>query len=562
MDTGRFILAIALMMAVIIGTNLLFRPDEPVEPLETPPPAVEDVEGEREAAAPSDPRVEPVEPTPAEPDSVRLAEAEVLVAESPLQRLGVSDAGGAIVSAELLDFESFTRAEGAPVELVPDDAEELIGYRLQLGDQVIDLDGIRFTTEEVREGVGDGSATELRLLGEDPARGVTVELDYTLHSESYLVGVSGRVEAPQGGSSTLLLDIGPTIRVNERNPDEDYQALKYVVNARGNGIRSARLESVTAERVEEGPLTWVALANKYFLVAALSTGDELGEYFGGVIVRPAPGEHEADLTATVPVARDGTFSFELFLGPQEYGQLTAAGRNLENANPYGYRIFRPIIQPLARVVTWALVNMQQLLGIGYGWVLILFGLIMRVVLWPLNARAMRSQLKNMALQPILKETQEKYKNDPQRLQKEMMRLYKEEGFNPLAGCLPMLVPMPVLITLFFVFRSTIEFRGVPFLWLPDLSQADPYYILPVLLGVSMFLLQWMSLRASPTPNPQMKMMMWIMPVFMVVIFVNLASGLNLYYTASNIATFPQQLQLSRERRRAQLKLAGAGGSAR
>lgn len=279
-------------------------------------------------------------------------------------------------------------------------------------------------------------------------------------------------------------------------------------------------------------------------------------------MRPGPGEHDADLTATVPLARDGTFSFELFLGPQEYTQLTAAGRNLENANPYGWRVFRPIIQPLARLATWALVGMHQVLGVGYGWVLIIFGLLMRIVLWPLNARAMRSQMKNMALQPILKETQEKYKNDPQRLQKEMMRLYKEEGFNPLAGCLPMLVPMPVLITLFFVFRSTIEFRGVPFLWLPDLSQPDPFYILPLLLGVSMFALQWMGLRASPTPNPQMKMMMWIMPVFMVVIFLNLASGLNLYYTASNIATFPQQLQLSRERRRAQLKLAGAGGSAR
>jgi hypothetical protein len=113
------------------------------------------------------------------------------------------------------------------------------------------------------------------------------------------------------------------------------------------------------------------------------------------------------------------------------------------------------------------------------------------------------------------------------------------------------------ITLFFVFQSTIEFRGVPFMWLPDLSQPDPYYILPLLLGVSMFGLQWLGLRATPTPNPQMKILMWILPVFMVVIFANLASGLNLYYTATNLATIPQQLQLSRERRRAQLKLAGA-----
>src|SRR5690606_31441000 len=113
------------------------------------------------------------------------------------------------------------------------------------------------------------------------------------------------------------------------------------------------------------------------------------------------------------------------------------------------------------------------------WVLVLFGVLIRILLWPLNARAMRSQLKNMELQPRLKEIQDKYKNDPQRLQQVMLRLYKEEGFNPFGGCLPLLIPFPVLITLFFVFQATIEFRGVSFLWLPDLSRPDPYYILPI-----------------------------------------------------------------------------------
>jgi YidC/Oxa1 family membrane protein insertase len=188
---------------------------------------------------------------------------------------------------------------------------------------------------------------------------------------------------------------------------------------------------------------------------------------------------------------------------------------------------------------------------------IAFTVVVRLMTYPLVVRQLRQMRKLQSLQPKMKEIQEKYKNDPQKLQKEMMRLYKEEGFNPLAGCLPLLIPFPVLITLFFVFQSTIEFRGVPFMWLPDLSQPDPYYLLPLMLGVSMFGLQWLGLRATPTPNPQMKILMWILPVFMVVIFANLASGLNLYYTATNLATIPQQLQLSRERRRAQLKLAGA-----
>jgi YidC/Oxa1 family membrane protein insertase len=162
---------------------------------------------------------------------------------------------------------------------------------------------------------------------------------------------------------------------------------------------------------------------------------------------------------------------------------------------------------------------------------------------------MRANLRNMAVQPLVKEIQTKYKDQPEKLQKEMIKLYKEHGFNPLAGCLPMLIPWPVLIALFFVFRSTIELRGVSFLWLPDLSAKDPLYLLPVFLGISMFLMQYVSYKSLDTPNPQMKMMMWMMPGMMVFIFLNLASGLNLYYATANIATIPQQMWIANERKK-------------
>ena len=158
------------------------------------------------------------------------------------------------------------------------------------------------------------------------------------------------------------------------------------------------------------------------------------------------------------------------------------------------------------------------------------------------------------MQPLLKEIQAKYKNEPERLQKEMIRLYKEEGFNPLGGCLPLLIPWPILITLFFVFQSTIAFRGQGFLWLPDLSQPDPLYVLPVLMGVSIFVLQWLNLRANPDPTPQMKMLTYVMPVMLVVLFLNFASGLNLYYAASNVASLPQQLLIMQERKKVRQKM--------
>jgi YidC/Oxa1 family membrane protein insertase len=205
-------------------------------------------------------------------------------------------------------------------------------------------------------------------------------------------------------------------------------------------------------------------------------------------------------------------------------------------------------------VLWALDGLHDALGIGYGWVLILFGVLIRILLWPLNAKAMRSQLKTMELQPMIKKIQAKYKNEPEKLQREMIRLYEEEGFNPLGGCLPLLLPRPILRTRFFGFQNTIAFRGQGFLWLPDLSQPDPLYILPLLMGASIFLLQWLNLKVNPDPTPQMKMLTYFMPVMLTVLFLNFASGLNLYYAASNLASLPQQLQIMGERKKLRKKI--------
>ena len=148
----------------------------------------------------------------------------------------------------------------------------------------------------------------------------------------------------------------------------------------------------------------------------------------------------------------------------------------------------------------------------------------------------------------MKVLQDRYKDDKATLQKEMMKLYKEHGANPLGGCLPILLQMPILFTLFFVFLNTIEFRGVPFLWLPDLSLADPLYIIPILMGASMFALTKIGQIGVP-PNPQAKMMLYVMPIMFTVLFLRFSSGLNLYYATSNLASLPQQWLVAKERLR-------------
>jgi len=253
----------------------------------------------------------------------------------------------------------------------------------------------------------------------------------------------------------------------------------------------------------------------------------------------------------IPVDATGSYSYRTYLGPIERDRLLAIGDDLEEVNPYGWGFLRPILRPLVVGVLWVVEALHEGLSLGYGWVLIVIGVLMRVVLWPLNRKAMRSQVKTMAIQPLALDIKERYKDNPQRMQQETMKLYKEHGVNPLAGCVPLLIPMPVFFALFFVFQNTIALRGVPFMWLPDLSAPDPLYILPLFFGATMFLT--MKLTQTAAPNPQMKMMMYVMPIMMTVMFLwwGLPSGLLLYYSATNVATIPQQMLITSERKKLQ-----------
>jgi YidC/Oxa1 family membrane protein insertase len=545
MEGFRFVLAIALSIAVVILVNILFPPAVPPEA-----PAADTLAVDTLAPPPQPPVL--LEPAPEALEGVPAATAatagDTVWIENAVARYGIATRGGAVVSVELLEFNSFTRP--GSVQLV-EEGGSLIEYSLRVGDVTAALDQVVFQpSAPTADTFRITEASTVALEGE--LNGTPILLEYGFTPDDYLVHLRGHAERLAGADATLRLGLGPRLAVNEEDAREDLRLLSYVVYSRRTGIESVRITNLDKSRIEEGPLAWVALRNKYFVTAAMHP-EGASAAFGGVIAT-AGLEGAESVVATLPVDRDGAFQIRFFFGPQEYRRLAALGERMEEVNPYGWRIFRPIIRPLAELVTWLLVGGREVLGLGYGWVLILFGFAMRGILWPLNAKAMRSQLKTMELQPRIKEMQAKYKEKPEQLQKEMMRLYKEEGFNPLGGCIPMLIPWPVLITLFFVFQNTIEFRGVEFLWLPDLSRPDPLYILPLLMGVSLWALQFLNMRAAPQDNPQMKMMLWFMPILMVVIFLNFASGLNLYYAASNVASLPQQLLIIRERKRVRARM--------
>ncbi len=578
---ARLVLAVVLMIGVLVGTNLLFPPapppetpeeETPVEVAEEPTPAQEEEEApqpptpeETAEAPPTDPELPGLAPQEEETQSevegtpdelVQDAEGaeRVIRVEGPLYEVTFSDRGARVTSLQLPGFRSFAR-EGL-VELVADPQVGMLGSRILVAGDTVDLRQAAFQVEPA-EGLSleeGGEPATLTFSYEHPTEPFSFQVSYRFDPDSYEIHASGRVQGLDRG--LLLTDLGRGLAYNEESASAEAREMAYVGNHIQNGIRTRSLSDVEGAEVDEGPFYWAAVKSQYFVVGALSAPDAGGaEFFGGIIARGLEFEERptADVAVTQSLGSTGVFGYRIFAGPQDYQILTAVGQDFQQVNPVGWRFIRPILRPFVGIITTVLVFLHEFFSVDYGWVLIIFGVSMRILLFPLNHKAMRAQLRNLAVQPLLKDIQTRYKDEPEKMQKELMKLYKEHGFNPLAGCWPMLLPWPVLIALFFVFQNTIELRGVPFAWLPDLSARDPFFVLPVLLGISMFLMQWISFRTMDEVNPQMKMMMWLLPIFMVVVFANLPSGLNLYYLTANLATLPQSWWIANERKKVQAK---------
>ncbi len=485
------------------------------------------------------------------------AAGDTVVVRSDLYEYRFNTVGAGMVSATLYRYPDFApNGDGEhPAQLIRP-ADEWFTYRIAVRGDTLSLAGRTFDASAREVRVGPEGA-ELRFTTAIEGSPLRFVVTYRFVPDDYRVEIRGGLEGLGDRGHTLLIGLGRGIRSNEANPREDVGQMAVVVRDRDGSIRAERLSSVDPGEVrvvEGGPFSWVASKSKYFLAAVVSNEDGTG--FGGAILRGIDEPNAVRTEVALPVpAGSGGFEFLSYVGPQEFDRLQAIGQHLQNVNPFGWKILQWFIRPFGGLVIAVLVWLHQTLSLAYGWVLILFGVLSRVVLFPLYQKSMRQQMKQMAIQPEIKRIQEKYKDNPQKLQQEMMRVYKENHINPLGGCLPMLVPFPILITLFFVFQNTIEFRGVPFLWLPDLSLKDPYYIVPVLMGASMLLLNWIGQRGMET-NQQMKMFTYVLPVVFTFMFAQFAAGLNLYYAASNIASLPQQMYLAKERR-----LARAAGGA-
>ena len=472
------------------------------------------------------------------------ARAETTVVADTLAQARFSSGGASFANVVLTQFHSRRKGDTSHVELARP-REPLLSYQLASPGDTVRLDALQFTAKRPPTA---GSTTAVEYSAPSPAGDVTIR--YALQPGSYVTHVTGSVKGAPPGTS-LLVTLPQGLRSAEADTSDDVNHLAIAYKREPDDAKGAAFRSIDAgeRKLVRGPIEWAVTKSKYFLVAIVAP--EKGALFGDLVLTGGPrltkqATHMSGVLS-VPL-KDGEFAFDIYAGPQEWRRLRAMGRELDTANPYG-GFLQPVVQPFATLVMRVLLWMHEKMRLSYGWVLVLFGVAIRLLTWPLNQSAMRTSLKMQRIQPELAEIQRRYKKDPQRLNEEMMKLYRQHGMSPfssLSGCMPMLIPMPVLFALFFVFQNTIEFRGVPFLWLPDISIRDPYYILPVLMGLSMFVLSWIGMRNAPA-NPQAKMMAYVMPIVMTAIFFRFPSGLNLYYTVQNMVTLPQQWLLSKER---------------
>jgi YidC/Oxa1 family membrane protein insertase len=473
-----------------------------------------------------------------------LQSVESVVLTTPKAQITLTNPGAVPAKVALPGYRDL-RPGRHETMLIEQPRGPLLHYRLALGADTIDLNTIRFVVQQSEQTATFTSTT--------PA----ITISYQAQPDGFRTSVVGTVAGAPPGSS-LLIDLPSALQSAEADTLDDQRHLAYGYRLPLRDVTSIAFSKLepNAVRVDSGSMQWVSARTKYWLVALIKPVGSPGTggafqgltMMGGARVgRVAP---VAMATTSQPLT-NGRFAFDLYAGPQSWQALHALGNELENVNPYAGWL-RGVVQPFGTIVMRVLLWMKATLHVNYGWVLVLFGIVIRLLLWPLNQKAMRTSMAMQRLQPELTELQKRYKNDPDKQRDALVKLYKDHNMSPLSpmlGCLPMLLPMPVLFALYFVFQNTIEFRGVQFLWLPDISLRDPFYIIPVVMGASMFLLSWIGMRGMP-PNPQTKMMSYMMPVMFTVMFLNFASGLNLYYAVQNIAALPQQWILSRERAKA------------
>lgn len=458
--------------------------------------------------------------------------AETVEIETELYRAKFSSQGAVLTSWELKRYRSsgdgkslvqLVRQGGKfaePLTVTTDDAA--LAKELREGLYKIAKD---FTTLDQEHPTG-----HVTFSYNNPGSGVRLEKQLTLHFNSYIVDIT---LTPVGLLNPLKVELGTNFGVVEWG--EGFIGSVGTVSLIDDKIETDAPETDTERK---GALAWTALQDKYFMSALIPKGSasawprKQGEKLVSTAVRLATDPSAAPL------------SLQLFAGPKEFDTLQNLRIRLEDTIDFGWFLFGSwdIVRAVAKPIFSVLRSINDYTH-NYGVTIILLTVAIKLLFVPLQYKSYSSMKQMQTIQPKVAALQEKFKDDRDRLNRELIKLYRDHKVNPVGGCLPMVLQMPVFVSLFNILYMTIDLRQAPLgLWITDLSVQDPYYILPIIMGVSMMVMQ----KIQPTTmDPAQAKMMLMLPVVMTFLFINFPAGLVLYWLTNNVLSIAQQFVTDR-----------------
>ncbi len=532
MDDRRLLIAIALAGLILFGWQFLLSRTAPERRV---PPANREAPIATSNPAPPPPPPPTHYPTPAlRPATLTSAPAESLtVVDNPQWKAVFSSHGARPVHWVL---KKFRRGDGRPLDLVPDEQDGLVTLALRRGGTNYDFTHAAFHV--VEDSVGGGWHIVAYRAVDSAGTDFTVR--YALPDTGYKAAVTYAVSQPRPDDQ-VVVQWRSWKFATETNQSEDLRQA-HVVSLMGEEVVQDNLGAFkkTPERLHSGNLVWTAVRSKYFAVAFLFPQQSMSE----VRTLGYPDSMQLGVRFEFPLQGHSSAGYEMYAGPVDFWKTQSAGYNLARLADTGWKIMVPLNRVLLKFFT-----LTHKVVPNYGLVIIVFSVVLRLLFWPLSRAQMRSMQKMQELQPEIERLRQKYKNDQEKLNKEMFALYKQYNVNPFGGCLPILVQMPVFFALYSVLSSSIELRQAGFVgWITDLSAPDvltyisgfPLHVLPLIMAVTMI---WQQ-KVTPM-DPRQAASGYFMSLFMLFIFYRMPSGLVLYWTVTNILTAVQQMHTKR-----------------
>ena len=539
----RVIIFLVLSLTIIFGYEYLLKelgllPEQPVstesapssasQPVEPPPSTVS---AKNTSSATTDPSVGGSnERTPSR--DVAKSAAEIIEVDTALYHAKFSSRGAVLTNWELKRYRGNSDEHPAvelvrqggkfsgPLTVMTDDAEltkefsEAV-YRVEKG----------LTTLDDTQPTG-----HVTFVYESPTAGVRIEKQLTFHAHSYLVdvavkttGLTGSVKVGTGTNFGIVEwgegfigSVGPASPVDDKIEKE---------------VPDSEVE-------RKGAVKWGGLQDKYFMSVLIPKE-------GSGVVARKEGDKLVSTAVRMPVDPAGSpIAFQLFAGPKEYDTLQSLGIGLEDTIDFGWFLFGSwdTVRAVAKPIFSVLRSINDYTH-NYGVTIIILTVGIKLLFIPLQYKSYKSMKQMQEIQPKVLALQEKFKDDRERLNKELIKVYRDNKVNPVGGCLPMVLQMPVFVALFNILYMTIDLRQAPLgLWITDLSVQDPYYILPVIMGVSMLIMQ----KIQPTTmDPAQAKIMLLLPALMTFLFINFPAGLVLYWLTNNVLSILQQLATDR-----------------